>query len=282
MLNKEQIEFLLIKAYNAAVMSGARILDIYADEEDLNVAVKADLTLITQADTDSHELIKKYLSQTRIPLLSEEGRDMLYAERCNWDLFWMIDPLDGTREFIKGNGEFTVNIALMDNNEPVVGMIYVPLLQKLYFAIKGYGAYLKRDVVPRLDEEYTLEELYSDLERLPLKQECNDPIRIAVSRSHNTDDTWAEVAKIKTLHPDAEVFEQGSSYKFCLVAEGSAEVYIRTTHTSEWDTAAGDLILSEAGGVLRALEDGVPFRYNKESVHNPYFICCSHTFDPEV
>ena len=123
MLTKEQIDYLIVHAYNAAIRAGARILEIYAGG-DFDVDMKSDHTPITLADRDSHELIKQYLSRTRIPLLSEEGRDLLYEERRNWDLFWMVDPLDGTKEFLKGNGEFTVNIALMADNEPTIGIIY--------------------------------------------------------------------------------------------------------------------------------------------------------------
>ena len=131
MLNKEQTDFLLVNAYNAAIRAGARIIDIYTGDADFAVDIKSDHTPITIADRDAHELIKKYLSQTRVPLLSEEGRDLLYEERRNWDLFWMVDPLDGTKEFIKGNGEFTVNIALMYNNRPEIGVIYVPYILSL-------------------------------------------------------------------------------------------------------------------------------------------------------
>ena len=180
MLNKEQTDFLLVNAYNAAVRAGARIIDIYTGDADYGVDLKSDHTPITIADRESHELIKNYLSQTRIPLLSEEGRDLLYEERRNWDLFWMVDPLDGTKEFLKGNGEFTVNIALMCDNEPYIGIIYVP--------------------------------------------------------------------------------------------------YIRTSNTYEWDTAAGEVILSEAGGVVEPFGGGTGMQYNKTSLHNPYFVCRSKFF----
>lgn len=143
MLTREQTEFFLVKAYNAALRAGARILDIYNDGVDIEVNLKSDRTPITLADCESHTLIKSYLGPTHIPLLSEEGRDLLYEERRNWDLFWMVDPLDGTKEFIKGNGEFTVNIALMYNNRPEIGVIYVPYIHKMYFAIRGVGSFRK-------------------------------------------------------------------------------------------------------------------------------------------
>lgn len=156
MLNKEQTDFLLVNAYNAAVRAGARIIDIYTGDADYGVDLKSDHTPITIADRESHELIKNYLSQTRIPLLSEEGRDLLYEERRNWDLFWMVDPLDGTKEFLKGNGEFTVNIALMCDNEPYIGIIYVPYIRRIYFAQRGVGSYLKTDVRPTARHRSTL------------------------------------------------------------------------------------------------------------------------------
>ena len=242
MLNKEQTDFLLVNAYNAAVRAGARIIDIYTGDADYGVDLKSDHTPITIADRESHELIKNYLSQTRIPLLSEEGREMLYEERRNWDLFWMVDPLDGTKEFLKGNGEFTVNIALMCDNEPYIGIIYVPYIRRIYFAQRGVGSYLKTDVRPDCEASFDLTGLWCDSVRLPLRECANEPIRIAVSRSHNTDETFEHVARIKSVHPDAEVIEQGSSYKFCLLAEGAVEVYVRTSNTYEWDTAAGEVI----------------------------------------
>ena len=189
MLNKEQTDFLLVNAYNAAVRAGARIIDIYTGDADYGVDLKSDHTPITIADRESHELIKNYLSQTRIPLLSEEGRDLLYEERRNWDLFWMVDPLDGTKEFLKGNGEFTVNIALMCDNEPYIGIIYVPYIRRIYFAQRGVGSYLKTDVRPDGEASFDLTGLWSDSVRLPLRECANEPIRIAVSRSHNTDET---------------------------------------------------------------------------------------------
>ena len=243
MLNKEQTDFLLVNAYNAAIRAGARIIDIYTGDADFAVDIKRDHTPITIADRDAHELIKKYLSQTRVPLLSEEGRDLLYEERRNWDLFWMVDPLDGTKEFLKGNGEFTVNIALMHNNEPYIGVIYVPYIHKIYFALKGAGCYLKTDVEPDHEALFDLPQIWSDTTRLPLCDKANEPIRIAVSRSHNT-----------------------------------VEIYVRTSNTYEWDTAAGEIILSEAGGVVEPFDGGAGLQYNKISLHNPHFVCRSKYF----
>ena len=234
MLNKEQTDFLLVNAYNAAVRAGARIIDIYTGDADYGVDLKSDHTPITIADRESHELIKNYLSQTRI--------------------------------------------ALMCDNEPYIGIIYVPYIRRIYFAQRGVGSYLKTDVRPDGEASFDLTGLWSDSVRLPLRECANEPIRIAVSRSHNTDETFEHVARIKSVHPDAEVIEQGSSYKFCLLAEGAVEVYVRTSNTYEWDTAAGEVILSEAGGVVEPFGGGTGMQYNKTSLHNPYFVCRSKFF----
>lgn len=276
MLNKEQRDFFLTYAYNAAVRAGAEVLNIYNHVEDLEIASKNEKP-ITIADRSSHTLIKEYLDATRIPILSEEGRDLLYLERCGWDLFWLIDPLDGTREFIKGNGEFTINIALMYNNRPVIGVIYVPYTHKMYFCDKEVGSFCSRDIIPSIDASFSIAEIYSTVQQLPLTNQKHEPILIAISRSHNTDETYKEVDKIKAQHPKCEVMEQGSSYKFCLLAEGYIDYYIRTTNTFEWDTAAGELILECAGGSTRAIGscDSQTLSYNKEDLQNPYFICRS-------
>ncbi|MBE5033850.1 3'(2'),5'-bisphosphate nucleotidase CysQ [Gallalistipes aquisgranensis] len=275
MLSIEQREYLLPKAYNAALRAGAVILETYSHAEDYAIDIKQDLTPITLADRQSHNLIKEYLGQTRIPILSEEGREMLYEERRGWDLFWMVDPLDGTKEFIKGNGEFTVNIALMADNEPVLAVIYVPYIRKIYFCDKCTGAFRKEEVAPDPKAELTQRQIMEQAQPLPVAKACNDPIRIAVSRSHNTEETFEHIDRMKEKFPKAEVIEQGSSYKFCLLAEGSIEYYIRTSNTYEWDTAAGELILSAAGGEVVSHPDRQKLRYNKESLLNPHFVCRS-------
>ena len=278
-LTAEQREFLLPKAFNAAVRAGAVILDVYAAGKDhFDVNLKSDMTPITLADRRSHTLIKEYLAQTMIPLLSEEGREMRYEERKDWEMFWMVDPLDGTKEFIKGNNEFTVNIALVANNRPVMGIIYVPYFQKIYFCEKGFGSYLKEGVRPDPNADYTYDKIYEGAVELPLRTEANSPLRLAISRSHNNEETFARLAEVKKAHPDAVVVEQGSSYKFCLLAEGSVDYYVRTTHTYEWDTAAGEVILSETGGTTKSLPGLGKFAYNKEPFLNPFYVCRSRFF----
>ena len=275
MISDEVKKILLPQLFNAAVKAGAAIMRVYKNSDDYDIGIKDDKSPITIADRLAHKAIKDALGATRIPILSEEGREMLYDERRNWDLFWLVDPLDGTVEFIKGNNEFTVNIALMENNECVASAVYVPYLEKIYIAMRGAGSFVKRGVAPDADADYSYDSIVAGRERLPLRDEANERQRIAVSRSHQTPETGEYVREALSRHPEAEVMEQGSSYKFCLLAEGSVDYYVRTTRTYEWDTAAGELILTEAGGTARSLPDGEPFRYNKEDLSNPWFVCKS-------
>lgn len=273
MITKTQKEYLLPKAYDAAIRAGAAILEIYNSNAPKEVTLKSDHSPLTQADRTAHASIREYLGQTRIPLLSEEGREMLYAERKDWDLFWMVDPLDGTVEFLKGNGEFTVNIALMADNKPVFGVIYVPYKEVIYFSDEERGAFRARNILADPAASHTYAQLFEGAELLPLRTTCNQPLRIAVSRSHRNEETERLVANIRDRYPDAQIIEQGSSYKFCLLAEGTVDYYVRTSPTYEWDTAAGELILSEAGGQTRSLPEGRELRYNEEDLHNPWFVC---------
>lgn len=273
MLNDEVRNYLLVNVFNAAVRAGAAIMKIYKHRDDYDITLKSDHTPITVADRAAHRVIREYLGQTRIPILSEEGREMGFAERCNWEMFWLVDPLDGTLEFIKGNNEFTVNIALMENNRSVASVIYVPYLEKIYFAARGFGAFLKERVAPGETAGYSFEGILHEAERLPLVALPKGRLRVAVSRSHQTEETAAHIDALRGSYPDLEVVEQGSSYKFCMLAEGTVNYYVRTTHTYEWDTAAGELILSEAGGETCALPDRAELRYNKENLQNPWFVC---------
>ena len=271
MIDDKIREYLLCEQFNAAVRAGAEIMKIYKSS-DYDIALKSDHTPITIADRMAHNSIKASLGATRIPILSEEGRSMLYEERCNWELFWLVDPLDGTVEFIKGNNEFTVNIALMKDNICVSAIIYVPYHHKMYIAERGRGAWVMRDVAPDGDATYSYGDIKRLKEALPLASAAHDTYRVAVSRSHQTAETHSHIETLRANHPTLEVIEQGSSYKFCLLAEGSVDYYVRTTTTSEWDTAAGELILAEAGGTTLAYDTGAPLLYNKESLDNPWFI----------
>ena len=277
MLSEQIKRFLLPHTFNAAVRAGAAVMRIYEHRDDYDLSkYDGNFRSITAADRAAHEAIKRTLGQTRIPILSEDGREMHYEERCNWELFWLVDPLDGTREFIAGNNEFTINIALMENNVCAAAVIYVPYLHKIYSADRGFGSYVRDGVEPSADAAYTFDEIKQGARRLPLVAERHAHPLIAISRSHNTPETFAHVEALRRRYPDAQVIEQGSSYKFCLLAEGRVDYYVRTTHTYEWDTAAGELILAEAGGRLEALADGAAFRYNKRDLQNPWFICRAH------
>ncbi|MEG1864659.1 MAG: 3'(2'),5'-bisphosphate nucleotidase CysQ [Alistipes sp.] len=276
MLNEKVRMYLLPPLVNAAVRAGASIMNIYKSRADYDVSLKRDQSPITLADRLAHKTICDHLGRTRIPVLSEEGREMLFDERRNWELYWLVDPLDGTVEFIKGNNEFTVNIALMENNICIASVVYVPYYEKMYVAGRERGSFLKEHVAPNAAADYTYEQIIADCTRLPFASQAHHThLRVAVSRSHQTAETGEHIARLRLQHPDLEVVEQGSSYKFCLLAEGDLDYYVRTTHTYEWDTAAGELILAEAGGSTEALPDGGRLRYNEEDLHNPWFVCRS-------
>ena len=275
MIDNIQADFFFESAFNAALRAGAGIMDIYNGEQEFLVNLKSDNTPITEADRRSHETIKDYLSRTRIPLMSEEGRDLLYEERCGWDLYWLVDPLDGTLEFIKRTGEFTINIALMVNNRPTVGVVYVPTSGRIYFAIEGRGAWKRIGMIPNPNAQMNISEIMRGAEPLPQTDGANDPKVVALSRSHISPDTHIVVDSLKEKFGKIEILTQGSSLKLCLVAEGLVDIYPRTTPTSEWDTAAGECILNEAGGSIRELEHNSTLNYNKPTLINPNFICKS-------
>ena len=271
MTNDKMAMYLLPPLFNAAVRAGASIMQVYKNRDDYDISLKSDHTPITIADRLAHKTIREYLGPTRIPVLSEEGREMRYDERRNWELYWLVDPLDGTVEFIKGNNEFTVNIALMENNVCTGAVIYVPYYEKMYIAGRGTGTFLKEGVAPDAAAEYTYDRIVAGCRQLPLEPD-HEVLRVAVSRPHQTEETHRHIARLRERHPDLEVVEQGSSYKFCLLAEGKVDYYVRTTHTYEWDTAAGELILAEAGGSTRTLPDDRALRYNEEDLRNPWFV----------
>ncbi len=283
MFENQHRELLITHAVNAAIKAGDAIMNIYNSPENYDISIKSDNTPITAADRAAHNSIKESLGATRIPILSEEGREMLYDERKNWELFWLVDPLDGTVEFIERNNQFTVNIALMESGECVLGVIYIPYLKHLYFAEKGGGAHICRNIEPNAESQLTysdvmisMESVDSDLDQANLDQANLGQHRhliVAISRSHNTSETYSHIEDLRAKHPDLEVVEQGSSYKFCMLAEGKVDYYVRTTQTSEWDTAAGEIILREAGGKTKDLYTDEDLRYNKPDLHNPHFVC---------
>lgn len=273
-LDMEEKE-IMTKAIDAALQAGERIRQVYEDPEaDFQVERKADNSPLTIADRRAHEAISALLKAgTPFPILSEEGRQIPYAERAAWTELWIVDPLDGTKEFIKRNGEFTVNIALVRRGVPVMGVIYVPVKEWLYFAAEGLGAF-KVEGIRALGAE-TVDDLMRRGARLP-RQEERDAFVVVASRSHSTPETEAYIERMRQAHERVELRSSGSSLKICLIAEGKADVYPRFAPTMEWDTAAGHAIVRVAGGEVRQADGGAPLLYNKEDLLNPWFIVFPH------
>lgn len=260
----------ILNAIDAALCAGKDIISIYDDPaSDFEIEKKADNSPLTIADRKAHETIAKILQNTPFPLLSEEGKHLPFVERHKWETLWIVDPLDGTKEFIKRNGEFTVNIALVHNSVPVMGVIYLPVKRELYFADEEIGAYKLSGITARA--EATLDELMASAVRLPDKV-GHDKFVIVASRSHLSPETEVYIEEMKRHHSDVELISSGSSIKICLVAEGKADVYPRFAPTMEWDTAAGHAIARAAGMEVYQAGKEEPLRYNKEDLLNPWFI----------
>jgi len=274
----------LMTSIHAAIEAGDAILQVY-HSANFQVEEKADSSPLTLADRRSHDVIMKHLSAFAIPILSEEGQSVSYEKRKNWDRFWLIDPLDGTKEFIKKNGEFTVNIAMIRDHKPVAGVIFVPDRDILYFASDKIGSYrtdfsLISDLVnsQRLDEtgssqiEETLTGIINQSVKLPVDDSTDRPFAIAGSRSHSTPELEAFVEEKRREYGEVEFISAGSSLKLCLVAEGRADIYPRTGPTMEWDTAAGQAIVENAGGKVFQYDTDQQLEYNKENLLNPWFV----------
>ena len=258
---------LLEIAKHAALEAGAEIMKIYTDpSQDFGIEKKADNSPITLADKNAHLCIMRYLGETGIPVLSEEGLHLPYEERKEWKRMWVVDPLDGTKEFIKKNGEFTVNIALVEDGAPVLGVIYIPATDVLYYGIIGEGAW----------KEVTLSNSPSMgriKENLPIEGEDGRGAFVVVaSRSHMNAETEEYINQLRKNHDKIQLISSGSSIKICLVAEGTADSYPRFAPTMEWDTAAGDAIARAAGKQVLDVQTGNPLTYNKEDLHNPWFL----------
>ncbi len=231
--------------------AGTAIMEIY-NSDDFDVQKKGDDSPLTKADLAAHNVICDGLKvlDTQYPILSEESADISWEQRKHWHRYWLVDPLDGTKEFIKRNGEFTVNIALIENGEPILGVVYAPVLDAMYTGERDNGAWLNGDAIS-------------------VENEAPDTLRIVGSRSHASQETtdWLE-----QLDRPYEMVPMGSSLKICLVAEGKADIYPRLGPTCEWDTGAAHAVLSAAGGSITTVE-GEPLLYNrKEKYLNPYFI----------
>lgn len=270
MIEQAELKHLLYIAINAAIRAGALIMKVY-NSDDFQVNLKSDATPLTLADRLANEEIVNTLMKTRIPVLSEEGRNLLYEERKGWEYFWLVDPLDGTKEFIKRNGEFTVNIALVFQGYPIMGVIYVPVLNQLYFSLKGVGSFKVNGIENPISDQAQIDTLISTSDKLPLPKD-NPAYTIVASRSHLSSETKEFIDKQLKEKEDVEIIARGSSLKICMVAEGNADIYPRFGTTTEWDTAAGQAIAEEAGCVMQSLDDGNRLVYNKEDIENPWFV----------
>ncbi|HOP04463.1 MAG TPA: 3'(2'),5'-bisphosphate nucleotidase CysQ [Tenuifilaceae bacterium] len=270
MIEQPELLHLLIEAINASVRAGALIMEVY-NSDDFQVNLKSDSTPLTLADRKANSEIVESLMKTRIPVMSEEGRNLLYEERKGWEYFWLVDPLDGTKEFIKRNGEFTVNIALVYLGFPILGVVYVPVSKCLYFAMKGLGSYRMRNVDKQFIASEELNEITQNATRLPMNSKC-ETFTVVTSRSHVTPETQEYIEKLRREKGRIETISRGSSLKICMVAEGNADIYPRFGNTTEWDTAAGQAVAEEAGCEMISLEDGKRIVYNKEDIQNPWFI----------
>ncbi|OFY85814.1 MAG: 3'(2'),5'-bisphosphate nucleotidase [Bacteroidetes bacterium RIFCSPLOWO2_12_FULL_35_15] len=262
------MEALLFIAIEASLKAGEEILKVY--ESNFAVEHKDDTSPLTLADKNAHNIICENLKKTDFPVLSEEGKLIDYAERSRWKYFWMVDPLDGTKEFVKRNGEFTVNIALIHQQRSILGVIYVPVTKTLYFAAEGIGSY-KVQTSKFKGQASELNDILQYSEKLPLKS-TKSKFTIVASRSHLSEETEMFIDGIKTTHKEVAFISSGSSIKLCLVAEGSADIYPRFAPTMEWDTAAGQAICEIAGKLVIDYSTNKPLLYNKQSLLNNWFI----------
>ncbi len=249
MLNKIDLEIVVKIAKDA----GDAIMKIY--DKDFQIDYKDDKSPLTEADTKSNEIICEALARAypEIPILSEENKAAEYAVRKNWEYFWLIDPIDGTKEFIKKNGEFTVNIALIHKNSPVLGVVYAPALGDMYQAKKGEGAFKNGEKLP-----------------LQTNPDLKEKMSVVASKSHLSDETQAFIDALDTK--EIEQVSKGSSLKLCMVAEGEADIYPRLAPTMEWDTAAADAVVRESGKMTYQFENNQPVVYNKTDLLNPWFV----------
>ena len=254
-------------ALKSAVEAGKEILKIYGNDFEINI--KEDKSPLTEADMASSDIINSYLEPTEFPIISEEIRNMEFGVRKDWKTCWIVDPLDGTKEFIKRNGEFTVNIALVENGVPMMGVIYVPVTKELYYADvskgKAYKTLLNNAHEP--DGSY-----FNDNDLIAPTKDDKEMIRVVGSRSHMNEDTLEFIEELKNDYSEIDIVSKGSSLKFCLVAEGKADIYPRFAPTMEWDTAAGHAICSAVGLSVISKGTNKELAYNKENLLNSYFM----------
>ncbi|NCO02144.1 MAG: 3'(2'),5'-bisphosphate nucleotidase CysQ [Epsilonproteobacteria bacterium] len=242
----KEIEAIAIEASDA-------IMKIYV--KDFSVEYKDDKSPLTEADTKANEIICKRLEELypTIPMMSEENKEVPFEVRKNWEYYWCIDPIDGTKEFIKKNDEFTINIALIHKETPVLGVVYAPAINEMYSAKKGYGAFKNGQKLP-----------------LVINSKPEEKLFVVASKSHLSEETQQFINALNSK--EIEQISKGSSLKLCMVAEGIADIYPRLAPTMEWDTAAADAVVRESGNMTYQYENDKPMIYNKENLLNPWFI----------
>ena len=238
-----------------AIRAGAAIMEVY--KKDFKVDFKEDKSPLTEADLKANEIICTALTEKypAIPILSEENKEESYQVRKSWNKFWLVDPVDGTKEFIKKNREFTVNIALIENGTPILGVVYAPALEDIYTGEINKGAHKNEESLP-----------------LKINQCPEESLTVVASRSHLSKETENFIANLKSKTADVKTVSKGSSLKLCLVAEGTADYYPRLAPTMEWDTAAAHAVCLAAGKKVFRHDTGEELQYNKENLLNPWFI----------
>lgn len=247
-----------------AIEAGEAVMKIY--NKDFKIEYKDDSSPLTQADLNSNEIICSKLLNLypNIPIMSEENKEINYEIRKHWEYYWCIDPIDGTKEFIKKNGEFTINIALLHNNTPVLGIVYAPALEEIYSSKKGSGAYLEK--------VNNGECVVSSKKKLPYIKNSDDNFTVVASKSHLSEETQEFIDDLTTNYPQLTTNSKGSSLKLCMVAEGIADIYPRLAPTMEWDTAAADAVVRESNKMTYQYKNEEPLLYNKRNLLNPWFI----------
>ena len=249
MLEKIDIDTICDITKKAAI----EVMKIY--KKDFNIEYKHDDSPLTEADIKANSIICENLKMIYpdIPILSEENTKIAYETRKDWEYYWCIDPIDGTKEFVKKNGEFSINIGLIHNNSPVLGVVYAPVFDELYYAKKGYGAFKNGKKLP-----------------LITNNNIQKKLTIVTSKSHQNSDTQQYIDSLEAI--EKNIIIKGSSLKLCMVAEGVADIYPRLAPTMEWDTAAADAIVRESGKMTYQMDTGKPVVYNKEDLLNPWFV----------
>ncbi len=272
-MKNEELELFFLSAMEAAIQASVDIMEVY--KTDFDVVQKSDNSPVTLADQTADDSIRKILASTSEYVLSEEQTPISFEQRRNLKYLWIVDPLDGTKEFIKRNGEFTVNIALIKNGHPIIGIITAPALNKFYWAVQGKGLY-NGEVN---DWNIDVDDLINGSAQVDAKI---NTVKIIGSRSHANSDTQNYVNLLKAMHPTSEIITRGSSLKLCKVATGEASFYPRFSPINEWDIAAGTALVNISGGRVLDAATKHPVMFNKENLLQPPFIAIANGINPET